>query len=113
MLQPYLQEAGKKPSELVFAHGQWVHVTEEDRHDRAAEIQHAAAVNILGTNRPRELLEMEYLFGTVDEIMANLRHRVQAGVEHLILHPYTDDPAQLELWGRELLPRLKAMDVQK
>lgn len=113
LLKPYLQDAGKKPEDMVFAHGQWVHLTEETRRDRALELQHQAAVNILGTGRPRELLEMSYLFGTVDEILENLRQRVQAGVEHLILHPYTDDPAQLEFWGCELLPKLKAMDVNK
>lgn len=113
LLQPYLQAAGKDSRNFPFAHGQWVHLTEEDRHARAVEIQHAAAVKILGTSRPRELLEMEYLFGTIDEITANLQQRIQAGVDHLILHPYTDDPAQLELWASELLPRLKAMDVNQ
>ncbi len=113
LLKPYLQEAGRQPEDIVFAHGQWVHLTEETRHDRALELQHQGAVNILGTGRPRELLEMSYLFGTVDEILENLRFRVQAGVEHLILHPYTDDPTQLEFWRRELLPKLQAMDVNK
>lgn len=113
LLQPFIQEAGKKPEDIVFAHGQWVHLTEETRHDRAAEIQHGVAVNIVGTNRPRELLEASYLFGTNEEILENCRRRVDAGVVHLILHPYTDDPEQLEFWGRELLPKLKAMDVKK
>lgn len=113
MLQPYIREAGKKPEDIVFAHGQWVHLTEEDRHDRAVEIQYEAAIKILGTHRPRELLEMSYLFGTIDEILENCRRRIEAGVEHFILHPYTDDPAQLELWGRELLPKLKAIEVKK
>ena len=51
------------------------------------------------------------LFGTLDEIVEACRVRAQIGIEHLVLHPYTDDPAQLELWGRELLSRLRALDV--
>ena len=30
-----------------------------------------------------------------------------------ITNPYTDDPAQLELWGSALLPRLKALEVKR
>ena len=110
-LQPYLAEARRQPKEITIAHGQWVFLTEEDRHDRAVEVQHTAAEAINGTHRPRELIEQTYLFGTLDEIVDACRVRAQIGVEHLVLHPYTDTPEQLELWGRELLPRLHALDV--
>ena len=112
-LQPYLAEAGRAPARLVIAHGQWLHLTEETRHDRAVEIQHAAAAQIASDYRPRALLERYYLYGTLDEVVELCRLRTSIGVEHLILHPYTDDPAQLELWGRELLPRLQALAVTR
>jgi probable F420-dependent oxidoreductase len=112
-LQPYIQEAGRRPEDIVIASGEWVHLTEEDRHDRAVDIQHRVARDILGTARSAELLEESYLFGTLDEMVAACKARADAGVEHLILHPYTDDPAQIELWGRELLPRLKRLEVTR
>ncbi|MCL6649805.1 MAG: TIGR03619 family F420-dependent LLM class oxidoreductase [Chloroflexi bacterium] len=112
-LQPYLAAAGRHPDEIIIAHGQWLHLTEEDRHDRAVAVQLAVAADIVGTARPPELLQASYLFGTLDEIVAACQERAAVGVEHLILHPYTDDPAQLDLWGRLLLPRLKALPVTR
>jgi probable F420-dependent oxidoreductase len=112
-LQPYIAEAGRRPEDIEIGHGQLIFLTEEDRHDRAVELQHAAAEQILGTSRSREQLERSYLFGTIDEIVQNCRRRAEIGVEHLILHPFTDDPEQLELWGRELLPRLRALEVAR
>jgi hypothetical protein len=53
------------------------------------------------------------MFGAFDQVVAQCQARVDVGIEHLILHPYTDDPAQLETWGRELLPRLKSMTVSR
>jgi probable F420-dependent oxidoreductase len=111
-LQPYLRAAGRSARDVVIAHGQWLFLTEETSSSRARELQHAAAEEINGRFRPRELLEQSYLFGTLDEIVAACRRRADAGVQHLILHPYTDDPDQLELWGRELLPRVHALDVK-
>jgi probable F420-dependent oxidoreductase len=110
-LQPYLEAEGRRPEEIAIAHGQWVFLTEEDRRDRAVALQHAAAEAINGTYRPRDLVERTYLFGTLDEIVEACRVRAQIGVQHLVLHPYTDDPDQLELWGRELLPRLRELEV--
>jgi probable F420-dependent oxidoreductase len=112
-LQPYIAEAGRTPDEIEIGHGQLMYLTEEDRHDRAVELQHQAAEKILGTSRSREQLESSYLFGTIDEIVDNCRRRAAIGVEHLILHPFTDDPDQLELWGSELLPRLKSLEVAR
>jgi len=111
VLRPYIEEADRDPSQVVLAHGQWLHLTEESDPTKAREIQHAAAVKIVGRSRARELLEQSYLFGTLDEVFEGCRKRAEIGVQHLIIHPYTDEPAQLELWGRDLLPRLKELDV--
>jgi probable F420-dependent oxidoreductase len=111
VLRPYIEEADRDPSQVVLAHGQWLHLTEESDPAKAREIQHAAAVKIVGRSRARELLEQSYLFGTLDDVFEGCRKRAEIGVQHLIIHPYTDDPDQLELWGRDLLPRLKELDV--
>lgn len=67
----------------------------------------------LGDGHDEEHLERSYMFGAFDQVVAQCQARVDVGIEHLILHPYTDDPAQLETWGRELLPRLKSMTVSR
>lgn len=113
LLQPYFKEYGRDPDEIEIVHGQLLYLSDEPDRERAIEIQHQAAAEILGTNRPRELLEESYLFGTIEDVIANLRERASAGISHIILHPFTDDPEQLELWGRELIPRLKAWDVAR
>lgn len=111
LLRPYFEEARRDPAQVVLAHGQWLHLTEERDGAKAREIQHAAAVNIVGRSRARELLEQSYLFGTLEEVLEGCRRRAEIGIQHLILHPYTDDTDQLELWARDLLPRLRELDV--
>jgi alkanesulfonate monooxygenase len=108
-----LLEAARDPDEMVIGHGQWLHLTEEDDPKAARRIQHRFAAEVLGDGRDEEHLERSYMFGTLDEVVAQCQARVDVGVEHLIIHPYTDDPAQLELWGSELLPRLKSMTVSR
>lgn len=110
-LQPYIAEAGRQPHEIEIGHGQLLHLTEEGVRERALDEQHRVAQEVLGTERSREQLERSYLFGTLDEIVTNCAYRLAAGVQHLILHPLTDDPAQLDLWIRELFPRLRALPV--
>lgn len=108
-----LVEAGRDPDDMVIGHGQWLHLTEEDTPAGARRVQHRFAADVLGDGRDEEHLERSYMFGTLDEVVAQCQARVDVGVEHLIIHPYTDDPEQLELWGRELLPRLHAMQVER
>jgi probable F420-dependent oxidoreductase len=112
-LQPYFEEAGRNPDQVEIVHGQLIHVTDERNRAKALEIQHQAAWDVLGSGRPRELLEQTYMFGTIDEIVENLINRSAAGIQHIVLHPFTDDPAQLELWAETLIPRLRAIEVQR
>lgn len=112
-LQPYFEEAGRDPAEVEIVHGQLIHITEERDRAKALEIQHQAAWDVLGSGRPRELLEQTYMFGTTDEIVENLTRRSEAGIQHIVLHPFTDDPAQLELWAETLIPRLRAIEVKR
>lgn len=106
-----IESAGRTSSDVIIGHGQWLHLTEENDPARARRIQHQMAGEVLGDGRSPELLEESYLFGTLEEVLAACQRRLDVGVEHLIIHPYTDDPAQLELWGSELLPRLRKLSV--
>jgi probable F420-dependent oxidoreductase len=111
LLQPFFEDAGVDSSGVVIAHGQWLHLTDHGRRADALEEQHRAAEVILGTGRSRQHLEQSYLFGTFDEVVDQCRLRAEIGIDELILHPYTDDPRQIEAWGKELLPVLKDMEV--
>ena len=108
-----LVESGRNPDAMVIGHGQWLHLTEEDDPKAARRIQHRLAAEVLGDGRDEQHLERSYMFGTLEEVVAQCQARVDVGVEHLIIHPYTDDPDQLEFWGSALLPRLKAMQVSR
>ena len=108
-LQPYLRAAGRDPKQLVVAHGQWLHLTTHSDPRKARQQQHDIARQVVSSQRPEALLEEYYLFGTIDEVLESCRRRADAGVEYLIIHPYVDDVAQLELWGRELLPEVQKM----
>jgi alkanesulfonate monooxygenase SsuD/methylene tetrahydromethanopterin reductase-like flavin-dependent oxidoreductase (luciferase family) len=109
LLRPYIAEAGRQPEDIVIAHGQWLHLTTERDPGKARAIQHRYARRVVSGQRPPALLEEYYLFGTLDEILEGCQQRARVGVEYLIIHPYTDEVEQLELWGRELLPALHAM----
>lgn len=106
-----IEAAGRSSSDVTIGHGQWLYLTEEDDPIKAREIQHRMAVDVLGDGRSPQTLEDSYLFGTLDEVVEQIRWRADLGVDHLIIHPYTDDPDQLELWASALLPRLKALTV--
>ncbi|MHB8395535.1 MAG: TIGR03619 family F420-dependent LLM class oxidoreductase [Candidatus Dormibacteria bacterium] len=108
-LQPYIAAAGRRPEDLTIAHGQWLHLTTEADPQRAREIQYRYVRSVASDQRPPSLLEEYYLFGTLDEVLEGCARRAASGVEHLIIHPYTDELEQLDLWGRELLPSLRAM----
>lgn len=110
-LQPYIVDAGRDPTDIVLGHGQLLYLSDKPDRDSALEEQHRVASDILGHSRSREQLEQSYLFGTIDEVIEECRHRADIGIDHLILHPLTDDPEQIELWGRELIPALKEMEV--
>src|SRR5690606_21172112 len=84
-----LEESGRNPDEMVIAHGQWLHLTEEDSPSAARKIQHRMAAEVLGDGRDEQHLERSYMFGTLDEVVAQVQARVDVGVEHLIIHPYT------------------------
>src|SRR5205823_12924177 len=53
--------------------------------------------------RPWDYIEAVYLTGTIDDIQRQIQERIDAGVEHLILHTMTPELRQLELFARHIL----------
>jgi len=48
-----------------------------------------------------------YLFGTPDDIVESLQARIDAGVQKIMLHTMTPDPAQLETWVTEVIEHVR------
>ncbi len=97
--------AGRRDmSKFTMSHAQWVHVVDSTDRDAVIAAQLAAYRRVMDVKRSDEDLMNAYLFGTVDEIAARIAELRQAGVDHLIINPLTDDPAQIDLFGRLIVP---------
>lgn len=78
------------------------------RADVVAE-QQRRMLRVISDERPWDYIESVYLTGTVDEIQQRIQRRVDAGVEHLLLHTLTPDLAQLDLFAKHVLEPFKAV----
>lgn len=58
---------------------------------------------VISDERPWDYIETVYLTGTIDEIQRRIQYRVDAGIEHLLLHTMTPDLGQLDLFARHIL----------
>ena len=75
--------------------------------DKARREQHEAFLKVMSATRGPDYLESVYLFGTPEEIVAQLQARVEAGIDYFMLHTMTPDIAQLDLWVRDIVPNVK------
>jgi probable F420-dependent oxidoreductase len=105
-IRSFLNENGRDPATLTFAQTQFVHIAEtNDREEAVAEqIEHFRRV--MGTHRSHAELMASYLFGTIDEIQAQLDELIRTGVEYMILTPLDSDPRQLDLLQKYVLEPL-------
>lgn len=102
-LQTYLIDHGRDPDTLTVAHENFVHLVLTNDRDKALEEQHEAFLRVMSDARGPEYLEKVYLFGTPDDIVESLQARIDAGVQKIMLHTMTPDPAQLEKWVTEII----------
>ena len=99
-LQAYFGEHGQDASELSIAHENFLHLVLTNDPAKAREEQHRAFLKVMSGERGPNYLESVYLFGTPDEIVASLQARVDAGVEHFILHTMTPGSGAAPAVGR-------------
>jgi probable F420-dependent oxidoreductase len=102
---------GDDVSRIVAAHENFLHLVPTTDHDRAVREQHEAFSRVMSEARGERYLESVYLFGTPDEIVRKLQARADAGIGYFMLHTLTPDPAQLEVWAREILPHVRMPDA--
>ena len=106
-LQAAMRQAGQDPSDTLVAHENFLHLVLTDDPAKAREEQHRAFLKVMSNERGPAYLELVYLFGTPDEVVASLQARVDAGVEYFFLHTMTPDPAQLRLWVDHVIPNVR------
>ncbi len=106
-IQDALKERGRRPEEVKFGHCNFTYLVETSDRDEALQIQREFFLQVMGTHRSFEHLQESYLLGSLDEILARLVDLKEAGMEYLVLGPTSDDPKQLELVDKHVLPALK------
>jgi len=95
--------ARRDMSTFTMSHAQWMHIVDSaDRREVIAE-QLAAYRTVMDVKRSDEDLQNAYLFGTIDEMTARIRALAAAGIDHLIINPLTDDPAQIDLFASKIM----------
>lgn len=103
-LQQHAKAMGKDPTALTFGHCNFIHLTETTDHDRAVEEARQPFLRVMGTHRSWEHLQECYMVGSIDRINARIADLVGAGLQYLVLGPVTDDPRQLDLLARHVMP---------
>lgn len=91
-------------ADFTMSHAQWVHVVDSTDRDQIIEQQLAAYRTVMDVKRSDEDLMNAYLFGAPDEIAGRIAELGAAGVDHLIINPLTNDPAQIEMFCRLIMP---------
>ena len=98
--------ARRDMSTFTMSHAQWLHIVDSaDRRKVIAE-QRRAYRTVMDVKRSDEDLQNAYLFGTIDEMAARIRALARAGIDHLIINPLTDDPAQIDLFASKIMANL-------
>ena len=95
--------ARRDMSSFTMSHAQWLHIVDSADRERVIAEQLAAYRTVMDVKRSDEDLRNAYLFGTIDEMAARIRALAEAGIDHLIINPLTDDPAQIDLFADKIM----------
>ena len=61
----------------------------------------------MGTHRTYEHLQESYMIGSIEHINTRIDDLVKAGLKYLVLGPVTDDPAQIDLLAKKVMPHFR------
>lgn len=92
--------------DFTVSHAQWIHVVPSTNRELVISEQLQAYRGVMDSKRTDEDLQHAYLFGTVDELIERIRSIEDSGVQHLMFNPLTEDPAQIELFAKEIMPNI-------
>ena len=103
-LQAHARAMGRDPKTLTFGHCNFTHLVETANQDKALEECRAPFIRAMGTHRTWEHLQECYMAGSIDRINARIADLVGAGLEYLVLGPVSDDPKQIDLLAKRVMP---------
>jgi len=106
-LQAHATRMGRDPKALTFGHCNFIHLVEEKDHDKALAKSRAPYLRAMGTHRSWEHLQECYMVGAIDRINARIQDLVDAGLRYIVLGPVSDDPRQIDLLARRVMPAFK------
>jgi alkanesulfonate monooxygenase SsuD/methylene tetrahydromethanopterin reductase-like flavin-dependent oxidoreductase (luciferase family) len=106
LIQQALADRGRPADSIRFAHCNFTYLVETSDREEALERQRPYFLEVMGTHRSYEHLQESYLLGSLDEIIERLVDLKDAGVEYLVLGPTSDEPEQLDLIEKHLVPAL-------
>ncbi|HEY1798406.1 MAG TPA: TIGR03619 family F420-dependent LLM class oxidoreductase [Stellaceae bacterium] len=98
-----LDEIGRPPGSVTFAHVNMTHIVPTDDEAAALKIQRPLIERIMGTHRSFDHLRTCYLLGTPAQIRGRVAELADAGLEYLMLSPLGFDLDQLDVWEEELI----------
>ena len=98
--------ARRDMSTFTMSHAQWLHIVDSADRDQVIAEQLAAYRTVMDVKRSDEDLQNAYLFGTIDEMTDRIRDLSGAGIDHLIINPLTDNPAQIDLFVNKIMANL-------
>jgi alkanesulfonate monooxygenase SsuD/methylene tetrahydromethanopterin reductase-like flavin-dependent oxidoreductase (luciferase family) len=103
-VQAHARTAGKDPARITFGHCNFIHLAETNDHARALAESRDPFLRVMGTHRSYEHLQECYMIGSIDHINARIDDLAAAGLKYLVLGPVTDDPGQIDLLARHVVP---------
>jgi alkanesulfonate monooxygenase SsuD/methylene tetrahydromethanopterin reductase-like flavin-dependent oxidoreductase (luciferase family) len=106
-LQEHARRQGRDPRAITFGHCNFIHLVEEKNHAKALARSRAPYVRAMGTHRSYEHLQECYMVGSIDRINARIQDLVDSGLEYLVLGPVTDDPKQIDLLAKRVMPAFR------
>ena len=106
-LQDHARRLGKDPRAITFGHCNFIHLVEDKNHDKALAKSKAPFLRAMGSHRSYEHLQECYMIGSIDRINARIQDLVDAGLKYLVLGPVSDDPAQIDLLAKRVMPAFK------
>jgi alkanesulfonate monooxygenase SsuD/methylene tetrahydromethanopterin reductase-like flavin-dependent oxidoreductase (luciferase family) len=100
----HARRMGKDPAALTFGHCNFTHLVETADHAKAVEASRAPFLRVMGSHRSWEHLQESYMVGSIDRINARIADLADAGLQYMLLGPVTDDPRQMDLIAKHVMP---------
>jgi alkanesulfonate monooxygenase SsuD/methylene tetrahydromethanopterin reductase-like flavin-dependent oxidoreductase (luciferase family) len=104
LVQAHARGMGTDPGRITFGHCNFIHVVDTNDQARALEESRQPFTRVMGTHRSYEHLQECYMIGGIDRIKARIADLVGSGLRYLVLGPVTDNPSQIDLLARHVVP---------